>query len=279
MRRVDVEEAAAVGAELLDRDLRGRRPERQGLLLGARLFHDRLAVLVGERLAVGAVLRLLELERLLHQIHRLVGREGLHHALRDEDPGEQERQRQQNVQGRAGQVGPDVADAVRLLAREAARERDQHRHAGRRREEVLHAEPQHLREIAHRRLAAVALPVGVGDEAHCGVERRVRRNGAEFLGIEWKQVLQSLQRVDGSEADEVEPEHTPQVALPVHLLFGPHPGRAVDEALQRREEPAAAFVHVGHVGTERLDEQDKHAEVDGALQERVHQKSSGLRSA
>jgi hypothetical protein len=32
VRRVDVEEPAAVGAELLDRDLRGRRPEREDLL-------------------------------------------------------------------------------------------------------------------------------------------------------------------------------------------------------------------------------------------------------
>ena len=262
MRRVDVEEAAAVAAELLDRDLRGGRAERQGLLSCAELLTF-----------------LLELERLLHQIHRLVGRKGLHHALRDQRAGKQERQRQQDVKGRARQVGPDTADAVRLLAREAARERDQHRHPGRRREEILHAEPQHLCEVAHRRLAAVALPVGVADEAHCGVERRVRRDGAEILWIEGKQVLQPLQRIDGGEADEVEPQHAPQIALPVHLLFSLYSGRAVDEVLQRREKPVAAHVHVRHVRAERLDEQQQRAEVDGALQKRVHQKSSGLRRA
>ena len=41
VRRVDVEEAAAVGAELLDRNLRGRRPNRDYLL------GDRAAVAVG----------------------------------------------------------------------------------------------------------------------------------------------------------------------------------------------------------------------------------------
>ena len=53
MRGVDVEEAAAVGAELLDRDLRRDGPERNRLLGRGRLLGDRIALVVLERLAVG----------------------------------------------------------------------------------------------------------------------------------------------------------------------------------------------------------------------------------
>ena len=58
-------------------------------------------------------------------------------------------------------------------AGEAADQRHHHREAGGGRREVLHREPGHLREVAHRRLAAVALPVRVGDEAGGGVPREV----------------------------------------------------------------------------------------------------------
>ena len=47
--------------------------------------------------------------------------EGLHHALADEHQREDERERQENVERGAGEVGPEVADGRHLLAREAAR--------------------------------------------------------------------------------------------------------------------------------------------------------------
>jgi hypothetical protein len=96
--------------------------------------------------------------------------EVLHHALRDEHEREHERQRQQHVQCRTRQVDPEVADAVRLLANEAADHRHQHGHAGGGGKKVLHVQAEHLGQVAHRRFAAVALPVGVGGEAHRGVE-------------------------------------------------------------------------------------------------------------
>ena len=41
------------------------------------------------------------------------------------------------------------------------------------RDEIMKCQPDHLREIRHGRFAAVALPVGVGRETGCSVEREI----------------------------------------------------------------------------------------------------------
>ena len=145
--RVDVEEAAAVGAELLDRDLRGDRAERERLLAAGQ--RGRACTEPAKR---------------------------LDDALGDEDQRADERQRQQDVEQRRGS-GParSCRASVGAAAREAADHRGQHRHADRGRDEVLHRQPGHLREVGQRRLAAVELPVGVGDERRGGVEGDVPR--------------------------------------------------------------------------------------------------------
>ena len=63
-------------------------------------------------------------------------------------------ERQQDVEHAAGQIDPEVADGLRRTPGEAADQRDGQRDAGRRRDEVVHRQAGHLREIAHRRLAA-----------------------------------------------------------------------------------------------------------------------------
>ena len=66
MRRVDVEESAAVRAQLLDGNLRSGRTNCQ------YLFSHRISICIG----CG-----------LEQRHSLVWAEGLHHALRNEHEG------------------------------------------------------------------------------------------------------------------------------------------------------------------------------------------------
>jgi hypothetical protein len=56
---------------------------------------------------------------------------------------------------------------------------------------VLHRQPEHLRQIGQRALAAVVLPVGVGDEADGGVEGEIGRDRAMPGGIERQHVLQA----------------------------------------------------------------------------------------
>ena len=129
MRGVDVEEPAAVGAELLDDDLRRGRPN------GDMLLRHGLSVRIRCR---------------LKQRNRLVRPKRLHDALRHQQQGPNQRQRQQDVERAAGQIDPEIADRLRRSPRESANQRHQHRHARRRRNEVLHGQPEHLRQITQR---------------------------------------------------------------------------------------------------------------------------------
>ena len=260
VRGIDVEEAAAVGAELLDGDLRGDGTDRDDLL--------------GQR----------GLRRLHHR--GLRGRtERLHDPLGDEDEREGEGERQQDVDGRAREIDPEVADGGGRASRERTDKRHQDRHARRRRQEVLHGQRGHLREIAHRALAAVPLPVRVGGEAHRGVERGIRRDRTEPLRVERQHALQALQRVDDQHAGRVEEQHRRGVRLPAHLLRGPHPGQAVDQPLEPAEHPLEperpARVDGGHEGAQRLDEREQHDQVQRDLEDPAgrHEKSSGFSSA
>ena len=154
MRGVDIEEAAAIGAELLDCLLAGDRAKRDGLL---RAF-DR-----GRR--DGSVKRLREAH----------GNEGERH---------EDRERQKHVERRASQIDPEITDRLCAGARKGARERQRHGNACGGGNEVLYGQPRHLAEMAHRCFTAIGLPVGVGDEAHRCVEGEVRRNVGKALRIE-----------------------------------------------------------------------------------------------
>ena len=131
-------------------------------------------------------------------------------------------------------------------------------------------EAEHLREIAHRRLAAVALPVRVRREADGRVERRVRAHGREPLRVQRQHALQALQQIDDDEADEVEEQHGERVALPVALAALVDAGDAIDAALEpaehRREQRALALVDGRHEHAERLHRGDEQRDVENELQ-------------
>ena len=206
MRRIGVEEAAAIGAEHLDRDLRRDRAERDDLL---RAFHRRRGDRAGERLR--------DAERDQHQ------------RIDDAD-------RQQDVERDPGQIGPEIADAVRLAPREAADQREGDGDAGRRRQEIVHRQRRHLGEVRHGRFARIALPVGVGDEADGGVERDRRRHAGKALRIERQIELQPLDRIGEQDAGRAEQQHVDAVGAPALLLVRIDPADAVEAALDRSEE-------------------------------------------
>ena len=284
VRRVDVEEAAAVRAELLDGDLRRRRTHRDELLRHGRRLRLRLSAVVEHRVAVG-VLHRGRRRRRLNERHGAVGIEVLDHALRDEDQREHQRQRQEDVERGAHEVDPEVAEVLDLTLAEAADERDERGHARGRGHEVLHREPDHLGQVAHRGFAAVPLPVRVGGEAHGRVERRVGAHGAHALRVERQHPLEALQQVDDQQADEVEEQHRDRVRPPRHPLLGIDAREPVADALDRPEDPiqdeGCSLVDPGHVASEWLRKRRQDDDVEGDLEEPVrgHQKRSGASSA
>ena len=87
VRGIGIEEPAAIGAEHLDRDLRGNRPDRDGLL-GA--FKRR-------RLDIGA--------------------ERLRHALPHQKQRGDNADRQQDIERAAGDIDPEIADRLGRTSR------------------------------------------------------------------------------------------------------------------------------------------------------------------
>ena len=67
--------------------------------------------------------------------------------------------------------------------------------AGGGRGEIVDGQGHHLREIGHRRLAGVALPVGVGGETRRRVERQVGRQPGQTLRVERQPVLEAQDEV------------------------------------------------------------------------------------
>ena len=209
VRRVGVEEAAAVGAELLDR-----------LLGGNRALSDRLRPPSTVLTCVGALkLSITPCET--------------NTTLRMSDSGSK------HVEARPRQVDPEVADLPVPGAREPAHERHGHRHPDARRDEVLPREADHLREVAHAALTRVRLPVGVGDEGDGGVEREQTRHARHAGGFSGRYALQPQKREQHEDAHAREHEHGERVRDPRHLAGRVDTHHAVDGALDRRQAPDA----------------------------------------
>ena len=265
MGRIGVEEAAAVGAKLLDGDLRGRRAHGDRLL--------------GHRLAVGVLGR-------LNQRRLLVGLERLHHALRNQQQGHNDRQRQQDIERAADQVDPEVADRGAGASHEAADQRHQHGHAGGGRDEILHRQAEHLRQVAQRGLAAVALPVGVRGEADGRVDGQTRAaRPACACGFKRQELLHPLQAVDSQNAQQIEDQHRLGVSAHDISSAGSMPHDAIDQPFEPAEGPVEAarlaLVHPGHVPTQRLDQQHQDHQVEADLHQRMnaHANHSGFNKA
>ncbi len=167
--------------------------------------------------------------------------EVLDDALRDLDEREHDGERQQDVQRRAGHVDPEVAQAGDGSRAKAADERDQDGHARCGRHEVLDGERQHLGEIAHRRFAAIRLPVRIRREAGCGVEREIRRHAGEFLRVQGQPALQALDGIDRQQAEQVEEQDRNRVSLPALVDVGLWAEEPVEPAARAGRRPATGW--------------------------------------
>ena len=122
MRRVGVDVAAAIRAEHFDRDLRRHRALHDELFVHGLVFHDSFAVFVHHRLAFVVHLGHGNLIR-LNELRLRVRLEILDHALRHEEHGEHEADRQQQVICDAHEVHPEVAEGLGRVPCHAAHER------------------------------------------------------------------------------------------------------------------------------------------------------------
>ncbi|MNV55170.1 hypothetical protein D3C71_1473950 [compost metagenome] len=216
MRRVDAEEAATVGTQLLDRNLAGSRAQGNDL--------------------VDALHR--------HRIHVL--REGLRHALPDQIQRQQQTQRQQAVESGAGHVDPEVAKRCTGFAADAAAQRNQYGQASGGADEVLHGKAGHLAQVAQGRFAAVRLPVGVGHETDGGVERLRPLLTRQVLRVQRQMALEQQDREQQQETRKVEGEQGQGVSLPT--LFGARidagqPIATTFDRAQDRRQPRALPLH------------------------------------
>ena len=169
MRRVDVKETATVSAQLLDGDLRSGGTLSDCLSIDDLSFLRRGPIRIRNNVAIGTLLINLN-GLLLDQFRRVVWPEVLHDALRNQHERQDDAQRQKNPERTTHHINPKVSNRFLLLSRDAANERNRQTHTDRRRREIVISESGHLREIAHRRFAAVTLPVGVGCKRCSGIE-------------------------------------------------------------------------------------------------------------
>ena len=245
VRRVGVEKAAAIGAEHLDRDLRGDRAHRNGLLAA--------------------------FER--GRVH--VRAERLRHALPDQEQCVDDAHRQQDVERAPRDIDPEIPHGPRRCPREAADQRDREHDTGGRRQKVLVGQAEHLHEVGHRAFAAVVLPVGVGDEAHRRIEGEVGGHGRLAGRIEGQRGLQAHQSVENQKAGDVKEQHRHRIGDPVLLARLVDPADPVktrlDRTQNRREKCALAVEHSRHVAAERHHE----CGDDGAEQQNLNPADDG----
>ena len=269
MRAIGVDEAAAVGAENLD-----------GFLRGDGTLRDHL---IGDGLGGGLAVRAGGLHGLrIQKLRGVVRPQVLNHALGDENQRNHQARGEQNPEHAARRIHPEIADGLRFLARDAANNGDGQRDADRRRNKVVIGEPGHLREIAHRRFAAVVLPVGVGGERSGGVEREMRLDAGEVLRIPGHpaESLNALDQVEHQHADAAEQQHRDGVFLPIHLVRCVDARAAIEQPLERPqnriEKRLLARKHAGHKNAQRLGDRQQHDKKQNDLKPAVRSHGQNL---
>ena len=133
----------------------------------------------------------------------------------------------------------------------------------------------HLRQIGQRALAAVVLPIGVGEERDRRVEGQIRGDGGLIRRIERQQRLQPHQPIDDEEAADMEQQHGDRISQPMLLAFfvdAADPVKpAFDRTQHRGQKGGLAVEDAGHVPAERLYERDH----DGAIQKNLNPADDG----
>ncbi len=134
----------------------------------------------------------------------------------------------------------------------------------------MSCEAGHLRQIAHRALWHIRLPVRIGGETGGRVPRQVRTHRCQMLRIPRKHCLKSLYGIRNEHAYCRKPEQGKSVLAPIHLLIRFHAGQPVNQPLagtQHRVEPSAFTLEdAGQVDAHRANGKQQNDRVDSKLQ-------------
>jgi len=148
--------------------------------------------------------------------------------------------RQQDVKNPAHHVDPEASKRGHGSPRHGADHDDRHSHPHRRAEELMEHQADDLREVAHRGLAAVVLPVRVGGKAHGGVECQRCRHAGEVLRVEGEVILKAENEVRERDAHERHREDGHEIGDPALLVLLVDADRLVGEPLDRPDNPAGS---------------------------------------
>ena len=201
VRRIHVEEAAAVGANMFDRLERGDRAEDDLLL---NTFD-----------CAGNGLRI----------------QGLWHALPHINEGDDGAERQQHAPQHPHEVHPVIADILRAGACQTTNEAARGRHTGGCPAKHQKGDDYHLRCVGETRFTAIRLPVGVGDERDGGIECLIGslRRVAQF--VQGQNALQAQQDIPEQHHGRIGKQQGQAVTCPVHGFFGIDAQHAVTQPL------------------------------------------------
>src|SRR5580693_10217729 len=142
MRAIGIEKSTAVRAEHLDCFLRSDRALGDGLVSDG--IHYWFSVRCKHRLTIDAIL--LDLLR-LEQFCGVIRLEVLHYSLGNEKQRIHDAGRQEDPQGGAGHIDPEVADGFFFFSGDATNESDSEGNSDSSRGEVVVGEASHLRQI------------------------------------------------------------------------------------------------------------------------------------
>lgn len=118
-------------------------------------------------------------------------------ALPDHEQGQHEAEGKHNTRCKSHQIAIEIAEiGATILDRERPNESHRYDTAGGGRGEHRKGDRRHLAEIRQRRLPAIALPIGVGDEADGGVECQNWLHPREFQRVQRQIVLEDEDQID-----------------------------------------------------------------------------------
>ena len=234
MGRIDAEVAAAVRAELFDRDDRG------GRALGDRLFGS------------------------FEGRQRLFAVEGHRRAVQDQQDADQQRQRHQDTGCAFDEVDPEVSDRPGRFRGHRPENAGQRRHAAGGCDELEQHDDEQLREIGQSGFAAVMLQVAVHQEADAGIERLVGRLARVAVRVQRQDALDHEQNHAPQEPEQIDGQQGPEELFPVHLFVGIDAGKTVNPPFDRSHEVERRFfslIYFCDVASERVTERDQQRQL------------------